>query len=88
MEGEKRIEFYINYEWSTKRQENVKGNVHKWRPTIFDNFLPPTYHVRLFLTYNVRLFGVILDLLPTLKLDVNNGGSLRFFTLRGKCQSY
>ena len=36
----------------------------------------PKYHVRWFLTYNFRFFGVILDPLPTLKLDVINGRSL------------
>ena len=38
-----------------------KGNVHKWRPTIFDDFRPPSYHVRRFLTYNGQFGGVILN---------------------------
>ena len=36
----------------------------------------PTYHVRRFKPYEVRFFGVILDL-PTLKLNVINGRSLK-----------
>ena len=40
---------------------------------IFD---PPTYHIRQFLPYDVRFWGVILDPLPTLKSDVINECSL------------
>ena len=39
----------------------------------------PNYNVRQFLPYNVRFWGVILDL-PTLKLDVINGRSPRYLT--------
>ena len=36
----------------------AQGNVHKWRPTIFDDFRPPpTYHVWQFLTNNIQFFG-------------------------------
>ena len=36
----------------------------------------PNNHVRRFLPYNIRFWGVILDL-PTPKLDIMNGRSLR-----------
>ena len=38
----------------------AQGNVHNWRPTIFDDFRPPHPLPTMsnnFLTYNIRFFG-------------------------------
>ena len=52
---------------------NHLGNVHKWRPTIFYDFRPPYLPCpTTFNLFSIRFSGVILDPLPTLKLDVIN----------------
>ena len=60
-------------------------NVFMERPWITsDNFwlfwTHPTFHVWQLLSYNTRFFGVILDPIPTLKANVNNGRSRMIFS--------
>ena len=59
------------------------GNVHKWRPTIFDTpYLPcPT----IFTLWHL-IFGVILEPLPTLKWDIIDGRSLPIFIFCENCR--
>ena len=62
--------------WLSCKLDEYIGNVHKWRPTIFD---PPYLPCPTIFTLWHPIFGVILEPLPTLMLDIIDGRSLPIF---------